>query len=540
VARDHSPEVVQAAKSGQFDISYSGPAMLVPPVDWTMDPYDNTTWVHNLHGLRWLDQLLYAYVRDGDLEALGQARDLALDWVAANPLPAGDTGPAWASKVVGDRAGYLGFVTRAAACRNLLSDAQASALIDALRAHGDALADPARYHANNHGMFDDMGLALVSDHMGFLPEAGGWFAFAYDRFRETLSSRLGSEGVWLEHSSGYQFSIIRLVERFAGFFGTAALIGDLARMREAAGWFVLPDGRMAPVGDSGSVPADPWAVEEGADDAGLHLMKDSGFAVVKDGGSYLIVTAGFHNHTHKHADDLGFHLYDRGRDVITDSGNYTYDVDEWRSYATSVRAHSVLSVGRGTFPIYVEDEVYGSGIRAGGRGAGWYAIEGRNPMLRRHGVGHRRVFLYRPGKALLVVDIVRSESRHVYTRRFQIAPHLRARRRPGRLSLRARGFSGGLTSSGGRAGLSLAAGRENPPAGWSFPRGGVRVPRTTAAYVVRAAGADLVAAVGLDGEVRARLLQAKGRSLSVRVRGAGLRTKLSVKRRGGRLVVRRR
>ena len=194
LAREHSPEAVQAAKSGQFDISYSGPAMLVPPVDWTMDPYDNTTWVHNLHGLRWLDQLLYAYVHDGDLEALEQARDLVLDWIAANPLPAGDPGPAWASKVVGDRAGYLGFVTRAAACRNLLSDAQASVLIDSLRAHAAALADPVRYHANNHGMFDDLGLALVSDHMGFLPEAGGWFAFAHDRFRETLSSRLGIGG----------------------------------------------------------------------------------------------------------------------------------------------------------------------------------------------------------------------------------------------------------------------------------------------------------------------------------------------------------
>ncbi len=539
-SRDHSPGEIQAAKDGTFAMTYAGPAVLIVPVDWDMDPYENRNWVHFLHGFRWLDQLLYAYVHDGDLDALAQARDLALDWIAANPLPAGDPGQAWGGKTVGDRAGYLAFVTRAAACRGLLSDPQASTLIDSLRTHGVALTDPDRYHPTNHGMFDDLGLALAGEYLGFLPEGGGWVARARERFSETLESRLDpDQGVWLEHSSAYQFVLIRLVERFAGMFGTAPLAADLARMREAAGWFVMPDGRMAPVGDSGSGRPEPWAIEEGADDAGLRLMKHAGLAMVKHGNGYLIVTAGFHNHTHKHEDDLGFHLYDRGRDVISDSGNYTYNHDKWRSFAISHRAHSVLSVSDQRFQIWKKDAVYGSGLRAGGKGAGWYAIEGRNPMLRRVGVKHRRVFLYRPGRALLVVDIVRSRRGQTYDRGFQLAPELRSSRRGKRLGLRAESFQGALIAADKRTRRSLVEGRRTPPEGWSFPRGGTRIARTTANYRTRGANVNLVAAIGLDGAVRARVLRVTRRSLAVAVRGIGRRSVLRVSRRGSRLFVRR-
>ncbi len=541
-SRSWSPSQVAAAQGGDFEVREGKPAHLVPPVDWTQDPYGDRSWVHYLHGFRWLDELLYAYVHDGDVQALAQARDLLLDWIASNPLPSGEPEQSWTDKTVGDRSGYLGFVTRAAACRGLLSDAQASTLLDSLRQHATVLADPERYEANNHGLFVDFGLALIGDYLRFLPDGQADLALARSRFRSTFAGRLEeSEGMWLEHSTGYQFIVLRLVEDFAALFDPGTYDAELAGMRDAAGWLVTPGGDQVGYGDSKQGRAPDWARERAAGDEGLRLMPRSGLAAVNDGGGYLLVTAGFHNRTHKHADDLGFDLYDRGRDLVTDSGNLNYNLDKWRAFSRSVAAHSVLSVGNAEFPIDDEENIYGSGILAGGHAHGWYAIEGENPLLRPRGVRHRRFFLYLPGRALLVVDVVNARRRHTYHRRLQLAPGLQTRRRHGKLVLRDDGFHGALRESGHAARKAIVEGRYKPPGGWSFPAGRDRVARPTVELNSRARSARFVSALGLRGAVRARVLRARGRSLRVRMRGRALdrAQTVSVSRSGERLRIRR-
>ena len=46
----------------------------------------------------------------------------------------------------------------------------------------------------------------------------------------------------------------------------------------------------------------------------------AGIASVRDGESHLVLSAGFHNTTHKHADELGFELSEGGRRLVTDTG----------------------------------------------------------------------------------------------------------------------------------------------------------------------------------------------------------------------------
>ena len=535
---------VAAAKQGDFEVMSGLPAHLEPPVNWTQDPYADRSWVHYLHGFLWLDQLLYAYRAEDDLAALADARDLMLDWVAqVRPGDPAYSDEAWGDKTTGDRAPYLGYVTRAAACRGLLSDAQASTLIDAGREHGARLADPAGYVPSNHGLFVDIGLARLGLHLGFLPEASGWKGLAVNRFQRTLHGRLiPGEGLWLEHSAGYQFVTIRLVDAFAQVAGQQTALADaLTALRTAAGWLVMPSERVVPWGDSHASPAPAWAVDEGAAESGLRVFARSGLAVVKDGGGYLAVTAAFHNGTHKHADDLGFHLFDRGRDVISDSGFPAYTIDKWLGFARSTAAHSVLKVDDWKFPVAEPDLAYGSGIVAAGLGDGWYAIEGRNPRLRRRGVRHRRTFLYRPGRALLILDTVRSRRRHTYTRLFQIAPGIDARVRSHGGTLSASGFKGALREQGRRSHSSAVKGQYTPPRGWSFPARRQRVPRWTVGLRDRAEDTRYLTAIGLRGAAKAQLLRARKRSLRLRFGGPALaRGILSVRRRGGALVVNRR
>src|SRR6185436_13163932 len=48
--------------------------------------------------------------------------------------------------------------------------------------------------------------------------------------------------------------------------------------------------------------------------------------------------------------------------------------------------------------------------------------EGRNPLLRGQGVAHTRLFLYRPGVALVIVDRLRSDAVHTYIRYLHLHP----------------------------------------------------------------------------------------------------------------------
>jgi hypothetical protein len=164
------------ALEGDFDVLLGRRADLVSPVDWSQDPYQSRSWRHWLHAVgQWIDPLFYTYREGGpnSLEALEHARDLILDWVGANPPDAVDAIEApWSDKVTADRAPYVAYLTRAAACEGMLDDAQASLLLDSLRAHASYLV--AHHAANNHGLYGDFGLALLGEYLYFLPEAQDW------------------------------------------------------------------------------------------------------------------------------------------------------------------------------------------------------------------------------------------------------------------------------------------------------------------------------------------------------------------------------
>ena len=247
----HSEERIAAARDGSFVVAGGfPPTELVPPVDWTQDPYGDRNWTGNLHSLGWLDQILTEYAREGDTGALEQARDLVLDWVSSNPLgQPGTAAMAW-SDHAGHRAGYLGYVMRAAACESLLSDSQAAELIDSTRVHAELVGEVAQARASNHGLSLSLGLYYLGDYAQFLDESSAWRSAASQRFYRVLHDRLEEdEGVWLEHSSAYQFAIIGLVERFAGLPGTTGFGPELAAMRDAASWFVTPANELAAFGE---------------------------------------------------------------------------------------------------------------------------------------------------------------------------------------------------------------------------------------------------------------------------------------------------
>jgi hypothetical protein len=478
------------ARQGSFHVFGPQPTRLRVPIDWSTDPLGAHRYRQNLQKLRFLAPLLSSYAAGGDREDLHQALEIALDWIRRNPRgAAGTPAEAWSDKVVGDRVPYLGYVLRAAGCEHLLSRGERRIMLRSIREHGRVLASKQDFVPDNHGLFVDLGLLRLADYFPFLDQAERWRGLSRDRFEATLRGRL-SEGVWLEHSSAYQFLVIGALERYLAAYGPdPELVDLLAQMKSAAAWFVKPNGELTQFGDSNLDPAPDWARSEADRLSGLKAFFGAGFAFVRapedSGSGYLAVTDGFHNLTHKHADELSFELFDHGTTVIQDTGLYDKDPGPVRDFVTSARAHSVLTADGQEFPITDAGAAYGSGLIAAGEGDGWYGIEGRNPLLTRQGVDHHRLFLYRPGVALIVVDRVRSRASHTYTRYLQFGPsaELRAGGPRGSLELKVGSMRGGvydLAPSG--TVRSKVRGSRDPLQGWTSPDFREFRPRWTVAY----------------------------------------------------------
>lgn len=525
----------EAARQGRFAIFASFETTLAPPVNWRRDDHRSKQWRRALQRLWWLDPLIDD--GGGDLQTLRRALDLVMDWVRADrrgKVP----DDAWVDKIAGDRAPYLAYVARAAACRGILGRGESRKLVASIRRHGRFLADRVKYRPTNHGLFLDIGLVLLAEQVPSLNESGHWRAVAKSRFQRTLRGRVApSEGIWREHSVTYQVVATQLAEKFFERLGLSGTPGFLERMREATGWFVMPDGRLAQIGDTDLKDAPAWAAARSEDDRGLRLMKRSGYAVVKEPESYLAVGASFFNGSHKHSDDLSFQLFEGGHRIVSDGGKFHGDFDRTRRFALSSPAHSVLTVDGRSFPREPE-QAYGSGILAAGESDGWYAVLARNPSLRAQGVGHTRLILYRPSEVLAVVDRVRATRPHHYQRYFQLGPDIGVANQGTAMGLTAEGFTGALhdaRTSRGLARRSAVKGRKRPLRGWTFPSFREWTPRWTLEYESRGEDLDHVATFDLEGsDTTATLL--KGAGIGIELRSStGVTQELTVTRRGSAL-----
>jgi Heparinase II/III-like protein/Heparinase II/III N-terminus len=476
---------------------------LVRPIDWQMDPHDNQSWRFWFHTLQFLDVPLRVYEDEGDLDALAKARDIALDWVSGNPIGGERTGDfAWYDMGTGVRAAFLGYVWRETRRNGLLDPEQETDLTAALRLHARWLSDEKNYTPHsNHGLFEDAGLYVMGAYAGELPDAAGWRDLAERRFLETLSRHIEfDEGVHKEHSPGYQMYIRDLVKqlREQGGIGGDRIAGLLERLDAAAGWMVMPDGTMSPFGDTDMIEAPAFA-REAADQEGLRVFFEAGYAFVRRGSSYLALTCCHHSRAHKHADELSWCLHEGDHLIVGEASRFGYrdEKDPARIYARSSHGHNVLIVDDQSFP-WPDHNPYGSGLLAAGEGGGWYAILGRNPLL--DGVDHRRLLLYRPGELVVVADELESKAEHTIDRRLHFGPELVAAVSGSEVVARADGnpVAALFEASEVPVEVTLARGEVEPRMdGWTFPRDNTKVPSDAVTLRTRLASGTLVHGVAV-------------------------------------------
>jgi hypothetical protein len=325
-------------------------------IDWSLDPYNDPTWVLDFQTGTWIEALVEAYLAGGPHAAAYRDRAAAIlrGWLANVP-PANQNpetlmcsaqafpGQAW----IGD---------------------QIPVLLDYYAANWQG--------AYNHGLSQDLellraGCAYPAGEWGGQP--AGWRRLARQQLIESFEPNsygpaVDAEGATNEQATGYEnfnYGLWTEAEGDLAACGQPPLpTADQDAIAAMATFLALatePDGRLVQIGDTYDItPRDragtplEFAASRGASgtppdqrigvySAG-YVFGRSGWGTSGSFGqmSFYSLRFGPGTQIHGHADHMGLTYYARGRNLIVDSGHDGYAQNPYRTYLLSPEAASTL------------------------------------------------------------------------------------------------------------------------------------------------------------------------------------------------------
>jgi hypothetical protein len=439
---------------------------LEPPVAWETVCASNRSWQYHLMAWEAMSLVLSAHQHLGDKRYVDYCLGLALDWIGCFPSPEVDRAFAWYDMAIGLRAYRLGYLLDVVARDPEYGDEAVERLMAAAETHAQTLLDEARFVSHtNHGLYQAAGQLALARRFPELPSMEATRRSGAERLAAMTRSQFAGDGIHREHSPGYHYLLLDTLERLlhCGLIEDPEVAEIARRAEEALAWLVMPDRRIAQIGDSSdrTVRDEPFNLTENralrfvvsAGTEGrppehrLQAYPESGWIVMRSGwaggerfgeASYLAQIAAFHSRAHKHADDFSFVWFDRGRELLVDSGRYGYlgrldagselgrqgfmYADPNRVYVESTRAHNTVEIDGLSHPRRVPP--YGSGLVAWGERDG--VMHSECFATFHETVGHRRILVFRPGSWLVVIDALadRRGRRRSFSQRFHFAPEL--------------------------------------------------------------------------------------------------------------------
>ncbi|WP_279402158.1 heparinase II/III family protein [Arthrobacter sp. JCM 19049] len=311
--------------------------------------------------------------------------------------------------------------------------------------HKDEAFNP----GNNHGFYTAASQLHLHKFGRAIPGIEYTGNVGAKRMSVMVDKQFAEDGVHLEHSPGYHQMLLSSFEAAIndGLIQNEEIRERIRRAAHVLGWMIQPDGHLVQFGDTQDTlmqsvlatsldPETQFVLTGGmsgtAPVAELAVFNDGGYAFVRSpapqtsseiaSAGYLAFSAAFHSRAHKHADDLNIVWYDRGSEILVDSGRYGYGdflpadspqraqgfyyASMERQYVEGTSAHNTLMMDgadqlrRGRIP-------YGSGIIEATHTAGSFDISAR---ANHTDYLHRRRVVYRPGRKLQVLDSVYSHN----------------------------------------------------------------------------------------------------------------------------------
>jgi len=442
-------------------INYAS-AQLPHDLSWKENPYDDPSWNWRLHNMEYVVTLARAYERTGNQDYLQRAEELILDWIHDNTryLYRPPSEFSWGDHSTAFRLMNWLYFFDVWKGSNRLSLQKTETIFRSMLGHASRLADDEFYfHRHNHGIDQDRALLALSLMHPYVRQASLWRDLALNRLVEQARFAVSPQGIHLEHSPDYHLyglkqlqSIHDFVEQWQMLHPFIAELGKITSMMAIyVPYIVKPNGYLAQIGDTGPTritgfqqllaplaTGSPLLMELIDTGSTQHLgnvaqaFKEEGYAIIRDFANqrlsfknsfYLFLTAGAHEgRGHRQADDLSFILSHAGRDLLVDSGYYSYKADAGRAFVLSAAAHNTVVLDGASYKGWATRF---DAFRANDRYTLIHASHRNYP-----GFEHNRWLLHlRPG-LVFVVDRMRptgsgpATTEHRFEQLFHFAPDL--------------------------------------------------------------------------------------------------------------------
>jgi hypothetical protein len=379
------------------------PAVRMQDTDWWSDPYRDSTWRLQFQSLTHARILLAAWHRTGRQIYLSKAEEVILSWIRFSRRWPFGGGYMWNDQVIGDRAVVLSLFWAAYRRSPSYDAAVAGEILRSTAQHVGLLTDSRHFtFLTSHGILQNVALLHVAGTLPILAERAKAVEVAVRRL--TLQYRILAtpEGVWTEHSAGYQLLAVILLRSASGYL---SILGrpipaewslTQARLEKTLIQMARPDGSLPPVGDTvqqsrNAWPPDMVAALRKTKRSGQFLAPCGGYAVLWDDQpaierQVVLTVSNFRRHSHKHADELSTYIFGEGITWLTGPGYWPYGSRE-RQYATgwtaanapsyegepeeSDRQATLVTYAHGTREEFVEMERSGPGAFHARRRVAW-------------------------------------------------------------------------------------------------------------------------------------------------------------------------
>ncbi len=423
---------VPRRSDGGLDWNYKGPTN---DIEWA--------WALNRHyHIKWL---FLAYITTGRSKYLDKLDEHLRDWVVASaPYPRVQSNtPMWRELEVGLRTEIWVPVFFGLQSKDLFAPGTRLLMLTSIPEHAHSLR---YFHAGiNHAVMELSGLALLSATFPEFKNSSEWMDYCKRTLCAEIERQVYPDGALKELTSHYHWVAMDYFGRFAE---TCKRVGEpvpqafertLETMHNYLAYALCPDGSNPLNNDSDRMDlrqtvlraADrfnrrDWAFAASAGEQGDkppsppsrvfewagHLVSRSGWAR-EDQWSFFDI--GPWGTAHQHNDKLHLSIHAYGRDLLIDSGRFSYAGDIAKrfgaEYARHSRGHNVVLIdgcGQGPGPAVVERALGSSDYLlapafdfARGSFSGFTDLEGE--------ATHTRALLYVRGRYWIVVDRITTD-----------------------------------------------------------------------------------------------------------------------------------
>jgi hypothetical protein len=417
-------------------------------VNWSANPYKNTSWQIWLHSLKWVGDLVFTATRSSDHPTLSYAqRDAALllaQKIALNYIASNRTALSSPSLPQRNSSGHRAQVF--GCLLEVLGSRASSTLRSYAKSDATWLLQSKNYAgAWNQGLEQDLG-ALTMACM--IPDSS-LKAAAVARATATMNTNIDPEGATNEQSIGYGaygYALWNKVITSMNACGIAApgVVSRVKMVPDFLAWASTPNGRLEQLGDTTYDPSPNIASTAAQYTATLgalgtpptdrtKIYANAGYVFGRSGWAnlttsmYYSLRFGPAMAMHGHADKTSVTYWVRGKQILTDSGHIGYTDLAARIYLRSTAAHNSVSTpartylrqGHGAATLY--DSWYGTnadGYTVSDYSLGLQVGTKWTPYAKKRSI----VVLRNPDMMVVLDTIAGGAKGQVWTQRWHMAP----------------------------------------------------------------------------------------------------------------------